>query len=124
MVLLTGAQVSLALSSAIVAVCTIALFLAGYILQQQTVRTLKEGIVLPEPLILTSSSTTSDLVAVPTTIGLPSVDEVVEYATFDEQAILSDYRLKAAESEEAVWLEYALKNDEHTGARKGFKDIE
>ncbi|PVH86209.1 hypothetical protein DL98DRAFT_510862 [Cadophora sp. DSE1049] len=44
MVLLTSAQVSVAISSAIVFFFTTALFLSGYVLQQQTVRDLRAAI--------------------------------------------------------------------------------
>ncbi|CZS99587.1 uncharacterized protein RAG0_07927 [Rhynchosporium agropyri] len=44
MVLLTSAQVSVAISSAIVFMFTTALFLSGYVLQQQTVRDLRAAI--------------------------------------------------------------------------------
>ncbi|KAF4538782.1 Glycosyltransferase family 8 [Lasiodiplodia theobromae] len=51
MVLLTGGQVSMAISSAIVFIFTFLLFLSGYILQQQTVRGIQEAIKprLPQP---------------------------------------------------------------------------
>ncbi|KAF2144330.1 glycosyltransferase family 8 protein [Aplosporella prunicola CBS 121167] len=52
MVMLTGGQVSMAISSGIVVVFTFLLFLAGYILQQQTVRGLQDAIKprIPSPI--------------------------------------------------------------------------
>ncbi|WYZ39320.1 hypothetical protein EsH8_III_001234 [Colletotrichum jinshuiense] len=44
MVLLTSSQVSILLSSAIVASCTAALFLSGYVIQQRTLGQLREAI--------------------------------------------------------------------------------
>ncbi|OJD28659.1 glycosyltransferase family 8 protein [Diplodia corticola] len=51
MVMLTGGQVSMAISSSIVFIFTFLLFLSGYILQQQTVRGIQEAIKprLPQP---------------------------------------------------------------------------
>ncbi|KAL1837422.1 hypothetical protein VTJ49DRAFT_3793 [Mycothermus thermophilus] len=46
--LLTSGQVSLAVSSMIVFICTLALFLSGYALQQRTLRDLREAIRLAD----------------------------------------------------------------------------
>ncbi|KAF1808528.1 hypothetical protein P152DRAFT_462391 [Eremomyces bilateralis CBS 781.70] len=48
-ILLTSGQVSVALSSGVVVIFTILLFLSGYVLQQQTVRSLRHAIRPPLP---------------------------------------------------------------------------
>ncbi|CAK7225251.1 hypothetical protein SCUCBS95973_005800 [Sporothrix curviconia] len=47
--LLTSSQVSVAVSASIVVLCTFALFISGYVLQQRTLRQLRESIRMPKP---------------------------------------------------------------------------
>ncbi|CAK7224471.1 hypothetical protein SBRCBS47491_005562 [Sporothrix bragantina] len=47
--LLTSSQVSVAVSASIVVLCTFALFISGYVLQQRTLRQLRQSIRMPKP---------------------------------------------------------------------------
>ncbi|KAL1896391.1 hypothetical protein Sste5346_004776 [Sporothrix stenoceras] len=47
--LLTSSQVSVAVSASIVILCTFALFISGYVLQQRTLRQLRQSIRMPKP---------------------------------------------------------------------------
>ncbi|CAK7266915.1 hypothetical protein SEPCBS119000_002279 [Sporothrix epigloea] len=47
--LLTSSQVSVAVSAGVVVLCTFALFISGYVIQQRTVRQLRESIRMPKP---------------------------------------------------------------------------
>lgn len=51
MVLLTSGQVSVAVSAGVIIVFTFALFISGYILQQQTLRGLQEAVKPRHPLV-------------------------------------------------------------------------
>ncbi|KAK0105748.1 hypothetical protein ONS95_004267 [Cadophora gregata] len=114
MVLLTSAQVSVAISSAIVFFFTTALFLSGYVLQQQTVRDLRAAIK-PQ---LQRSKTAPDLF-------LPTLNEdgylvdMVQIETRPVEQDVTEQVVEVSESERTRTEEAPdTENDDMVGATR------
>lgn len=84
MVLLTSSQVSVAISSGVIFIFTFALFIAGYVMQQQTVKHMQRQIIptLPRP------KTTK---AAPDATAFSSVMVSDDSATYLETSDEADY---------------------------------